>query len=83
MQATGIVRRIDSLGHIAIPKALRQKMDLGEGSTLAIFVEGSDIVLRKYQASCIFCDEAADIVQYEGKNICRKCLAKLKGISTD
>ena len=29
---------------------------------------------------CIFCSEADDITQFEGKNVCKKCLAKLKKI---
>ena len=78
MKATGIVRRLDQLGRIVIPKELRTTFDLKETDPIEIFVEGEDIVLRKYHPACIFCNEATDVVQFEGKNICKKCLANLK-----
>ena len=78
MKATGIVRKLDQLGRIVIPKELRTTFDLKETDPIEIFVEGEDIVLRKYQPACIFCNEATDIVQFESKNVCKKCLAKIK-----
>lgn len=49
MKATGVVRRIDDLGRIVIPKELRRTMRIKEGDSLEIFIETSDkIVLRKY-----------------------------------
>ena len=78
MKATGIVRQLDQLGRIVIPKELRKTFDLNEKDPIEIYVEGNDIILRKYQPACIFCNDATDVVQYQGKNVCRKCLAKLK-----
>ena len=78
MKATGIVRKLDQLGRIVIPKELRSTFDLKETDPIEIFVEGEDIVLRKYQPACIFCNEATDVVQFENKNVCKKCLAKIK-----
>jgi transcriptional pleiotropic regulator of transition state genes len=80
MKATGIVRKLDQLGRIVIPKELRTTFDLKETDPIEIFVEGEDIILRKYQPACIFCNEATDVIQFEGKNVCKKCLAKLKKI---
>jgi len=78
MKATGIVRKLDQLGRIVIPKELRTTFDLKETDPIEIFVEGEDIILRKYQPACLFCNEATDVVQFEGKNVCKKCLAKIK-----
>ena len=78
MKATGIVRRLDQLGRIVIPKELRMTFDLKEADSIEIFVEGEDIILRKYLPACIFCNEATDVVQFDGKNVCRKCIARLK-----
>ncbi len=80
MKATGIVRQLDQLGRIVIPKELRTTFDLNEKDPIEIYVEGNDIILRKYQPACIFCNEATDIVQYQGKNVCRSCLEKLKAL---
>ncbi len=80
MKATGIVRKLDQLGRIVIPKELRNTFDLEEGDPIEIFVDGNDIILRKYQPACIFCNDATDIIQYENKNICKNCLAKLRNL---
>ena len=80
MKATGIVRKLDQLGRIVIPKELRNTFDLSEGDPIEIFVENQDIILRKYQPACIFCNDATDVRQFEGKNICSSCLEKLKNM---
>lgn len=80
MKATGIVRRLDQLGRIVIPKEIRTVFDLKEADPVEIFVDGTDIILKKYQPACVFCNEATDVVQFNGKNVCKKCLAKIKAI---
>ncbi|XQY91688.1 AbrB/MazE/SpoVT family DNA-binding domain-containing protein [Metabacillus sp. HB246100] len=50
MKSTGIVRRTDNLGRIVIPKELRRGMGIGEGDPLEIFVDGEQIVLKKYES---------------------------------
>ena len=78
MKATGIVRRLDQLGRIVIPKELRTTLDLKDTDPVEIFTEGDTIILRKYQPSCIFCGDADDLVQIDGKNVCRKCIERMK-----
>ena len=52
MKATGIVRRIDDLGRIVIPKEIRRSIGLREGEPLEIFIEGGDTVcFRKYKTN--------------------------------
>jgi AbrB family transcriptional regulator (stage V sporulation protein T) len=48
MKETGILRRIDDLGRIVIPKEIRKKLKIREGDNLDIFVEEEKIVLQKY-----------------------------------
>lgn len=50
MKATGIVRRIDDLGRVVIPKDIRRAMGIHEGEPLEIFIGGDDtICFRKYK----------------------------------
>ena len=77
MKSTGIVRKVDELGRIVLPIELRRTLDIAEKDSLEIYVEGSSIILRKYQPSCIFCDNADDIVVFKGKNICTECLKEI------
>src|SRR5690554_4493407 len=49
MKATGVVRRIDDLGRIVIPKEIRRSLRIREGDSLEIYADGSEsIVLKKY-----------------------------------
>lgn len=49
MKATGIVRRIDDLGRIVIPKEIRRTMRIREGDPLEIYTDDADgVVFRKY-----------------------------------
>ena len=52
MKATGIVRNIDELGRIVIPKEMRRVMDIASSDPVEIFVEDDKIILRKYSCSC-------------------------------
>ncbi|HBM75590.1 MAG TPA: AbrB family transcriptional regulator [Clostridiaceae bacterium] len=79
MKSTGIVRRVDELGRVVIPIELRRTLDIAEKDALEIYVDGEQIILKKYEPACIFCGQAKDVLQYKGKNICRKCLEELKG----
>lgn len=49
MKATGVVRRIDDLGRIVVPKEIRKSLRIREGDSLEIYTDGSDsIILKKY-----------------------------------
>ena len=78
MKTTGIVRQMDSLGRIVLPIELRRTLDIAQKDSLEIYVEGNQIILKKYEPTCIFCDNAKDVVVFKGKNICPRCLTELK-----
>ena len=48
MRATGVVRRIDDLGRIVIPKEIRRNLRIRDGESLEIFVDGNSIILKKF-----------------------------------
>ena len=83
MKATGIVRRIDELGRIVLPVEMRRVLDIAEKDLLEIYVDGGDIILRKYQPTCIFCGSEKGITQFKEKNICAACMKKLKADKTE
>ena len=51
MKATGIIRRLDDLGRIVIPKEIRRNMRLREGDAMEIFLEDNCVCLKKYTPS--------------------------------
>ena len=77
MKSPGLVRKIDELGRLVLPIEIRRTMDMAIKDPLEIFVEDDMIILKKYEASCIFCGDARDNVIYENKHICKKCIEKL------
>lgn len=48
MKETGVIRRIDELGRIVIPKEIRKKMKIRNGDSIDIFVDDQRVVLQKY-----------------------------------
>lgn len=78
MKSTGIVRKVDELGRIVLPIELRRTLDIAEKDSLEIYTDGTSIVLKKYQPSCVFCDESKDIRVFRGKNVCTKCIQQLQ-----
>ena len=51
MKATGIVRRIDDLGRVVIPKEIRRELHINEGDPLELFCEGSAVCFKKYDTT--------------------------------
>ena len=78
MKSTGVVRKVDELGRIVVPIELRRTMDIAVKDTLEIFVEGDQIILKKYHPACIFCENVKDVISYKGKMVCKECLRTLK-----
>ena len=83
MKATGIVRKVDELGRIVLPIELRRTLDIAEKDAIEIYVDGTSIILKKYEPSCIFCRSADDIISFKGHNICRACLTELNRSTTE
>lgn len=79
MKSTGVVRNIDELGRIVVPKEVRRKMGINNGDAVEIYVEGDKIILTKYQDCCIFCGGNEDLVECRGKQVCRRCLEEIRG----
>ena len=72
MKPTGIVRRIDSLGRLVLPKEIRDVLDINE-SPIEILVDEDKVILRKYQPSCIFCQSFENLETFKGRLICEEC----------
>lgn len=78
MKSTGILKSVDELGRIVLPKKMRENLDIDIRDKVEIFVEGDRIILQKYVPACIFCDSTEDIVVFNGKRLCTGCLESLK-----
>ena len=78
MKSTGVVRKVDELGRIVLPKELRTILGINEKDSIEIFTDNDKIILQKYQPACIFCNNANDIIYFNGKRLCSECISKIK-----
>ena len=69
MKATGIVRRIDDLGRVVIPKEIRRTLRIREGDPLEIYTEkDGEVIFKKYSPMGDLTEFAAQICESMGKN---------------
>ena len=78
MKSTGIVRHIDELGRIVVPKELRKKLGIANTDPVEIYCEEDKIILKKYNPVCHFCGSTTNLVEYKEKNVCAACINDLK-----
>lgn len=78
METKSAFRKIDELGRIVIPIDIRRKLGVNNGESLEIALQNDTVILKKHQETCIFCFGSENLVQFEGKLVCAKCLEKLK-----
>ena len=81
MNTSGIVRKIDELGRIVIPKEIRQSLGIGEKDRLEISADQKNIVLKKIHDRCTFCDGAKALVFFKDRMVCEDCLIQLNDFS--
>ena len=81
MKSTGMVRAVDKMGRVVIPKEIRKQLQVENNvDSFEIYMEGDKVILKKYQPTCIFCDSLVDSVQYEGYTVCKNCIEKMNAL---
>ena len=77
MKSTGIVRNIDELGRIVVPKEIRERLGIASGDPVEIFIDEDKIIMKKYFPVCHFCGSETMLRVFRGKNICEECVKAL------
>ena len=78
---TGIVRRIDDLGRVVIPKEIRNYLKLIEGEPVEIKQIGDGVLITKTLEKCVCCNETLTEAQANSKfQICDNCIEEIKGL---
>ena len=77
MKSTGIVRNIDELGRVVVPKELRRKLGIANTDPVEIYVEEDRIILKKYIPVCHFCGSTLGLREFKDNNICESCIGEL------
>jgi transcriptional pleiotropic regulator of transition state genes len=77
VKPAGIVRRVDPLGRIVLPKSLRRMYKMNQGDPIEILVEGDQLFLERFRPKCVFCSSIETILTYRDKPICSVCIAEM------
>ncbi len=83
IRSTGIIRPLDELGRVVLPKELRVNLNLNTRDKVEIFVDDEErVILKKYEDSDIFTGEKENLIEYKGKKVSvqsiREIVAKMK-----
>ena len=78
MKNTGLVRELDNLGRLAIPKELRQSHNMAVGTPFEIYIDGQDIIFKRYKPVCVFCGNSQKSIEFKGRIVCDECLKDIK-----
>ncbi len=79
MKHIGIVRKVDILGRIVLPKSLRRRFNLDSGEKFELQVDGDKVLINKYMPRCNLCEDRTEEVKaFKGKYVCNNCLDDIK-----
>lgn len=73
-------KKIDEVGRIVISKNIRKHLSIEPNDMLKIDVDGNNIVIKKAEPICEFCGSEENLIEFQGKSICRKCQESLKNL---
>lgn len=77
MKATGMLKKLDGLNRIVLPKKITKGMGMKEGDYFDVYVEEGKIVLARFQPGCIFCGSTEHLKEHEEKSVCEDCITKM------
>ena len=92
MKSTGIIRRIDELGRLVLPKELRDVLNIKsykekgyknkcDSDALEVFINGEEIILKKYQPGCHCCDNTNNLIEIQGIKLCPDCVKNFNQVA--
>lgn len=80
MKTGGVIRKIDRLGRIVIPKSMCNALCIKTDDELDITMEGERIILQKCRNGCVFCGGNDKLVVFNGRKVCGTCVESLSAM---
>ena len=77
MEKRGIVRKIDDLGRVTLPKLHRDRLGWGVGEEIEITLTEDGFTVKSPTKMCVCCGNSQKLVSYRETNICVYCLGEL------
>ncbi len=78
MKPAGVVRKVDQLGRIVLPKSLRKRYQMNEGDPVEILVQGDQIILERYRPRCVFCGSMEQVADFKERYLCSECMGQMQ-----
>ncbi|WP_059040606.1 AbrB/MazE/SpoVT family DNA-binding domain-containing protein [Paenibacillus rubinfantis] len=76
----GVVRKLDQLGRVSLPKKIRDAYDMDNGAAVEIFVDGDRIIVERYYPRCTFCGSRKGVRIFKEQIVCEQCTEDLLAI---
>ena len=78
-------KKLNKSGGVTLPAAIRREFGLGDGEKFSISVDSYDgaIVLRRTQGHCLFCNSEQNLITYQGRYVCTRCIKSMGEIRED
>jgi transcriptional pleiotropic regulator of transition state genes len=73
-----VIRRLDPLGRIVLPKKYRKFLNIDIKDDIEIVVKGTNIYVSKHDPGCIFCGNNQNIKVFKEKPVCPDCYKDIK-----
>ena len=73
-----MIKKIDNLGRVVIPKGYRLMLGLKPGDPLDVEVDGGRLTISAHTDGCTFCGASGIVSTYLGKHVCGECLERLR-----
>lgn len=73
-----MLKKIDNLGRVVVPKGYRMMLNLEPGDALDVDVDGDTLTMSPHREGCTFCGAAESTVSFQNKALCPDCLSQLK-----
>jgi len=75
-----VIKKIDNLGRVVVPKGYRQMLGLQPGDPLDVGVNGNSLVITPHREGCTLCGATSVLYSYLSKNICSDCVKQIRAM---
>lgn len=76
MKQIGIVRNLDKLGRIVIPREMLNTLQIGAGDSMEIHLCNRSVIITPAKQICTCCGNEANLIQVDGTSLCAECVSK-------
>jgi len=75
-----MLKKIDNLGRVVVPKGYRVMLGLEPGDPLDVAVDGDSLVITPHREGCFLCGGSSVLHAYLSKNICSECVEQIRAL---